>query len=97
LIKDLPTEDLNKEFLNEKYIDIFPINRFDKFPDLLEGLEYLTKEKNKITIKVNTDKISVKESLKKLLDVFEIEDMDVYYSDLESVIRNIYERDSTGH
>lgn len=94
LIKDLPTEDLTKTFFSEKYVDIIPINKFNDFPVLPEGISYLIKESNKITICVNINKISVKESLKKLLDIFEIEDIDVYYSDLETVIRNIYERDS---
>lgn len=95
LIKDLPTEDLTKTFFSEKYIDIIPIHKFNDFPVLTHGLEYLTKEANEITIRVDISKISVKESLKKLLDIFDIEDIDVYYSDLETVIRNIYERDST--
>lgn len=95
LIKDLATEDLTKTFFNEKYIDIIPIHKFINFPILTQGIEYLIKEPNKITIRVDINKISVKEALKELLDIFDIEDIDVYYSDLETVIRNIYERDST--
>lgn len=97
LIKDLPTEDLTKTFFNEKYIDIIPIDKFREFPILPSGVEYLTKDANKITIRVNIDKISTKEALKKLLDIFDIEDIDVYFSDLETVIRNIYERDSNSN
>jgi len=97
VIKDLPTEDLNKTFLNEKYIDIVPVTNFEEFPTLPEGLEYFCKDSNKITLHAKLDKISAKESLKKLLDIFDIEDIDIYYADLESVIRNIYERDSTGN
>lgn len=94
LIKDLPTIDLTKTFFSEKYIDIIPINKFNEFPDLSNGLDYLKKEPNKVTIRVDVNKTSVKESLKKLLDIFDVEDIDVYYADLEEVIRNIYERDS---
>jgi len=94
IIKDLPTENLNKTFLNEKYVDIIPVTRFEEFPILPEGLEYSIKSEDKITIHVKLDKMSIKDSLKKLLDIFDIEDIDVYYPDLESVIRNIYERDS---
>ena len=36
---------------------------------------------------------TVQESLKKLLDLFEVEDVDVYNAGLEAVIRHIYERD----
>lgn len=97
LIKDLPTEDLTKTFFSEKYIDIIPVDKFKEFPVLPKGVEYLIKEINKITICVDINKISVKESLKELLDIFDIEDIDVYYKDLESVIRNIYERDSISH
>ena len=97
LIKDLPTEDLTKTFFSEKYVDIIPVDKFKEFPDLPSGVKYLTKDINKITICVDINKISVKESLKKLLDIFDIEDIDVYYSDLETVIRNIYERDSNSN
>lgn len=97
LIKDLPTEDLTKTFFSEKYVDIVPINKFKEFPVLPDGVKYLTQDANKITICVDVNKISVKESLKKLLDVFDVEDIDVYYSDLETVIRNIYEGDSNSN
>lgn len=94
LIKDLPTSDLTKIFFNEKYIDIIPTDKFLDFPNLPDGMKYLSKNQNKITISVDINKINIKESLKKLLDIFDVEDMDVYYADLETVIRDIYERDS---
>ena len=93
VIKDLPTPDLAKTFVYEKYIDLIPFTDFVNFPSLPEGIKYLTKDQNKITVAVNVNKISVKESLKKLLDIFEIEDIDVYDADLETVIRHIYEAD----
>ena len=93
IIKDLPTADLAKAFVFEKYVDLIPLKSFVNFPDLFDGIRYLTKDSNKITVAINVNKISVKESLKKLLDIFELEDIDVYDADLETVIRHIYEGD----
>lgn len=91
IIKDLPTEDLSKTFVYEKYIDLIPLNTFKKFPELPADIKYLLKDENKITVVVDINKIDIKESLKKLLDIFELEDIDVYDADLETVIRHIYE------
>ena len=93
IIKDLPTADLSKAFVYEKYIDLIPLTEFKDFPELPEGIKYLTKDKNKITVAVNINKINTKGALKKLLDIFELKDIDVYDADLETVIRNIYEGD----
>ncbi|MFA6995410.1 MAG: ATP-binding cassette domain-containing protein [Patescibacteria group bacterium] len=95
IIKDLPTENLAKTFVFEKYIDLIPTTKFEKLVDLPDGLKYLDRDPNKITIVVDINKISVRESLKKILDLFEVEDIDVHSADLESVIRHIYERDSS--
>lgn len=94
VIKDLPTEDLAKAFVFEKYIDLIPTTRFQDFVELPYGVEYLSKSANKITVVVDVNKASVKESLKRLLDIFDIEDVDVYNANLETVIRHIYERAS---
>lgn len=95
VIRDLPTQDLAKTFVYEKYIDLIALSNFDDFPELPEGITYSSKDKNKITVVVDINKINVRESLKKLLAMFEVEDIDVYNADLETVIRHIYERDST--
>lgn len=95
IIKDLPTEDLAKTFVVEKYIDLIPTTKFKDFADLPEGMKYSEKSPNLITVVVDIHKTSVKESIKKLLDMFDVEDIDVYNADLETVIRHIYERDST--
>ena len=97
VIKDLPTQDLAKTFVYEKYIDLVALSNFNNFPELPEGISYSSKDKNKITVVVDINKINVQESLKKLLDLFEVEDIDVYNADLETVIRHIYERDSTSN
>ncbi len=97
VIRDLPTQDLAKTFIYEKYIDLVALSNFNNFPELPEGISYSSKDKNKITVVVDINKINVQESLKKLLDLFEVEDIDVYNADLETVIRHIYERDSTSN
>jgi len=93
VIKDLPTADLSKAFVYEKYIDLIPLTDFKSFPELPEGIKYLAKDQNKITVAVNVNKMGTKEALKTLLDIFELEDIDVYDADLETVIRHIYEGD----
>lgn len=94
IIKDLPTEDLAMAFAFEKYIDLIPTNGFEKFPPLPVGIKYLTKNTNKITVAVDINKINVQEALKRMLDVYAVEDVNVYNADLETVIRHMYERNS---
>ncbi|MBI4087128.1 ATP-binding cassette domain-containing protein [Candidatus Kaiserbacteria bacterium] len=93
LVKDLPTQELTRTFVYEKYIDLVPPVAFETFPELPDGIRYATKGKNKITTIVDLDRISVRDALKALLDIFEVEDVDVYNTDLETVIRHIYEAD----
>jgi ABC-2 type transport system ATP-binding protein len=95
VIKDLATEDLSKAFVFEKYIDLVPTESFTEFAKLPKGTKYLVQDSHKITVSVDTNQISVKDALKKLLGLFDVSDIDVYNTDLESVIRHIYERDST--
>ena len=95
LIKDLPTRGLSQEFVREKNIDITPETTFDEFPELPEGINYGAKDKNKITVVVDIEKINTQEALRKLLDLFEVDDIDVYNTSLEAVIRNIYESNPT--
>lgn len=93
IIKDLPTQELARVFVREKYIDITPETNFDSFPELPKGISYVMKGEDKITVIVDVDKVGVQESLHKLLDLFKVDDIDVYDMGLESVIRNIYESD----
>jgi ABC-2 type transport system ATP-binding protein len=97
IIKDSPTVDVAKTFAFEKYIDLIPKTRFENFPELLNGIRYLKKAENSITVVVDINKISITESLKKLMDMFDVEDVDVYSADLETVIRHIYEKDAVTH
>lgn len=94
IVKDLPTQELSKTFLNEKYIDLIPKESFLQFPELPHGISYQVKDKNKLTFSVRLEDISVQHALKKLLDLFEVEDINVYNTDLETVIRHIYERNT---
>jgi ABC-2 type transport system ATP-binding protein len=94
IVKDLPTESLTTTFVNEKYITLIPIDKFINFPNLPRGISYIHKEENKIIVSINLSEISTQSSLKELLNIFELEDIDVYNADLETVIRKMYERDS---
>lgn len=95
IIKDLPTTDLAKSFVFEKYIDLVAATIFQRFPALPAGVKYLTKDANKLTVVVDINKTTVKSALQHLLELFDVSDMDVYNADLESVIRHIYERNAT--
>lgn len=95
IIKDLPTADLARTFVFEKYIDLVARTKFTKFPTLPIGLQYLNKNSDKVTISIDINKTTIKTALKQLLDLFETSDLDVYNADLESVIRHIYERNAT--
>lgn len=94
IIKDLPTEDLSRSFVFEKFIDLIPVSKFSKFSSLPDGIKYSIKDTNKITVIIDVNVTSVKVAIKKLLDLFDVEDINVYDADLETVIRHIYERDS---
>lgn len=95
IIKDVPTEELSREFIREKHIDLTPATSFDTFPNLPNGVRYLSTEKHKITVAVDLGTIGVQASLQKLLALFEVDDIDVYDTDLETVIRHIYESPAT--
>lgn len=92
LIQDLPTADLAKSFAFEKYADLIPTDKFETFVELPSGIKYLSRGPDKITISIDANKISTKQALKAMLDAYDIEDIDVYSADMETVIRRIYER-----
>ncbi len=93
VIKDMSTRKLAHTFVFEKYIDLIPQKKFDIFPALPEGVCYLTKSPEKISVTVDIHKISVTHALTKILADFDVRDIDVYDADLETVIRHLYERD----
>lgn len=95
VINDLPTKELSQVFAYEKHIDLIPKTSFEEFPTLPKGATYFLQSKDKITVTVDINKLSVQVALKKLLNLFDVEDVDVYNTELETTIRHIYERDST--
>jgi len=95
LVKDLPTRELAREFVREKKVDIIPKTKFELFPELPKGISYVLQSKNKITVTVDIGTIGVQSSLQKLLGLFKIDDVNVYDTNLETIIRNIYESNPT--
>ncbi len=95
IVKDLPTKELSKTFVSEKYIDLIPDSNFTEFPKLPRGISYKHQSPQKVTVTVDITVIDVQKALRKLLELFTVEDIDVYNTDLESVIRHMYERDSS--
>ncbi len=73
IVKDLPTEELTKTFVHEKYVDL----------TLTNG------EKIKKVIELKNETVSV--GLKRLLSEYDVQDVNVYDVDLETVIREMYE------
>lgn len=92
VIKDLPTAELAKSFAFEKYIDLIPTEKFASFAELPPGLRYLSKEPNKITVAADMNVLSAKDAIKRMLEIYDVEDIDVYSAELETIIRHIYER-----
>lgn len=93
VMRDMKTSDIAKDFVHEKYIDLFPKSIFTEFKVLPKGMQYQEQTRNKITVAINLNLLSVTEALKKLLEIFEVSDLDVYDTDLETVIRHMYEKD----
>lgn len=91
LIKDLPTQELAKTFIYEKHIELIAESEFIDFPKLPVGIKYSTKDKDRIMVIVDLKKMNAQEALKSLLEMFKVEDINVYNTDLETVIRHVYE------
>ena len=94
IIKDISTSELSRSFLKEKNIEVIPESTLSEFPDLPTGLRYTIKEKNRIVVAVDLEKTNAQDALRKLLDLFLVDDIDVYDTELETIITNIYESDS---
>jgi ABC-2 type transport system ATP-binding protein len=73
IVKDLPTSELTKTFVHEKYVDLI-LSNGEKIKEIIEL-------KNE----------SVSEGLKRLLSQYNVQDVNVYDVDLETVIREMYE------
>lgn len=94
VVKDLPTSELGKSFVREKYVDIILDEAPKNFPNLPAGIKYIDKAKNKVTLSVDIENQSISEALQKVLPYFSVLDIDVYSMDLETVIREMYESTS---
>ena len=82
---------LMNDYIKSKRISINPINELKLYPQLIQGLSYLVKEKNHVEIEVNTELITTKDAMQFLIDKFDIDDIDINNESLESIIRGIYE------
>lgn len=95
IVMDLPTKELRKTYVHEKYVDILLDEAIKKYPELPTGVEYLHKGDDKVTVSIDTVSLSISEALQKILPFFSVLDIDVYNVDLETVIREMYEKTST--
>lgn len=91
LIQDLPTEELSQNFIQEKNITLIPLEPVAEYPKLPDGLSYVEHTKNKIVVRVDLQKTNTQAALTILLELFMVDDIDVYDTDLETIIRHIYE------
>jgi len=92
VIIDTSTKQLLSDYLKVKNIIITPNVEFNNFPELLEGMKYTKKEKNQIVVEVNIGIISTQKALQKLIDIFDIDDINIDNESLENIIRGIYEK-----
>ena len=90
---DTSTQDLLNSYIKNKNIVITPESVFDNFPKLINGIEYVETNQDRIIVKVNTYIMSTQKALQELAKVFNIDDVDIQNESLEEIIRSIYEKD----
>jgi ABC-2 type transport system ATP-binding protein len=94
IVVDMNTVDLQKNFIHEKYIDIFINKKLEILPELVEGINYKNKEKakesDKIKLVIDLKILNIKNALQKVLEIFDVVDIEVYDVELEEVIREMY-------
>ena len=93
IIIDTTTKDLMSSYIKNKNIVITPESIFDEYPELPNGITYIEKTKDQITVKVNTEIIGTQKALQELTKKFNIDDVDIQNESLEDIIRGIYEED----
>lgn len=91
IIIDTTTKELTTSYIKKKNIMITPETKFEEFPELPKGVEYIEKTKDKIIVKVDTEIIGAQKTLQELTKKFNIDDVDIYNESLEDIIRGIYE------
>lgn len=92
IIIDTATKNLMSEYIKNKNIIITPNVEFKEFPELKEGMEYVQKDTNQINVSVDTEKIDIKNALRELIKIYDIDDINIINESLESIIRSIYEK-----
>lgn len=91
IIIDTTTKELTTSYIKKKNIMITPETKFEEFPELSKGVEYIEKTKDRIIVKVDTEIIGAQKVLQELTKKFNIDDVDIYNESLEDIIRGIYE------
>lgn len=94
IVADMPTLELGKKFVHEKYITLMLENSIDNYPNLPSGITYKEKTNDKITLCVDLNVHTISQAIQEVSAYFPIMDIDVYSMDLESVIREMYEKKS---
>lgn len=92
IIIDTSTKKLLSDYVKNKTITITPNVEFTDFPDLLDGMSYIKKEKNQVIVGVDMEKLHTQKALQHLIKKFDIDDINIDNESLESVIRSIYEK-----
>lgn len=89
IIKDENIEELKREYLSEKFIEII-------YDENIEQVKFdypvVSKEENKVVIKVDISKVKMSEILEKFMKYGNIIDMEALPLPLEEVIYDIYTR-----
>ena len=93
IIIDTNTKDLIKDYVKNKNIIITPNVEFTEFPELLDGMTYIKKDKTQVIVSVNLEKIHTQKALQELIKHFDIDDVNIDNESLEDIIRGIYEED----
>ena len=76
IIIDTTTKELTTSYIKKKNIMITPETKFEEFPELPKGVEYIEKTKDKIIVKVDTEIIGAQKVLQELTKKFNIDDVD---------------------
>jgi ABC-2 type transport system ATP-binding protein len=95
IVADMPTSELGKSFVYEKYIDLYLEKSIADYPILPEGISYKEKTEDKVVLTVDLRMHTVSDALQKVLPHFAVSDIDVYNMELEAVIREMYETTKT--
>lgn len=91
IIIDTSTRDLMSSYAKNKNIIITPETYFDEFPELSNGISYVSKTRDRIVVFVDTNIIGTQKALQELTRKFNIDDVNIENESLEDIIRGIYE------